>query len=208
MDELLSLRKLCDKHKIVLIFDEIITGFRFQKMAVSLYANINPDLILLAKAMANGLPLAAIGGKSEILDGDYFVSSTYAGEVLSLVACKAVCEILSNKKYPDYNADKLWDFGGRFIKKFNAQLGPHLTIEGYPTRGAFVGDPLVKACFMEKAVKANILTGPSWFYNFDLIREDFNFFTFVNEFKHYLERGDLKLEGRMPSSPFASRSRS
>jgi acetylornithine/succinyldiaminopimelate/putrescine aminotransferase len=207
MDELLALRKLCDKHGIVLIFDEIITGFRYRKLSVALDTNILPDLILLGKAMANGLPLAAVGGKAAILDGDYFVSSTYAGEILSLTATQAVLNILVNKRYPDYNLDKLWEYGERFIKKFNQELSPHLELVAYPTRGVFKGDDLVKACFMEKAIQCKILTGPSWFYNFDLIKEDFNFFQFVNEFKHYLARGDLRITSRMPTSAFASRSR-
>ena len=61
-------------------FDEAVTGFRFQNYFVCRWLNIEPDLVIIGKAIANGFPLAGVTGRKEIMDGSYFVSSTYAGE--------------------------------------------------------------------------------------------------------------------------------
>lgn len=203
---LYALREKCTKAGTLLIFDEVITGFRFPKFSVSTYLNIVPDLIIIGKAMANGMPLAAVGGKAKVMDGDYFVSSTYAGDIYSLSACKRVCELLTSD--PSYSITKLWDAGRNFRDKFNAIALPlGLSIEGYPTRGSFKGTELVKALFMQEACKAKFLFGPSWFYNFHLISEDYNFFSFLKDFTINMRTGGISLQGRMPSSPFSQRAR-
>ena len=89
---LAGLRALCDERGALLIFDEIITGLRVPKFCVANYYKVIPDLILFGKALAGGMPLAAIGGKAAVLDGDYFVSSTFAGETASLAAATAVVD--------------------------------------------------------------------------------------------------------------------
>lgn len=203
---LLRLREKCDKFGTVLIFDEVITGFRFQKYSVAQAFNIYPDLFIIGKAMAGGLPLAAVGGKKKIMDGDYFVSSTYAGDIFSLAACKATVDLAMRD--PAYSVEKLWDIGEVFMKKFNSMtehLG--LSIVGYPSRGSLNGLDVVKALFMQEACKAGFLFGPSWFYNTHLILEDHNFFTFLKDFVQNMNLNQIKLEGRMPTSPFSARSR-
>ncbi len=70
------LRAECTKHGVLLIFDEIITGFRFPGYSVAQHFGITPDLICLGKAIANGMPLAAVGGKYAVMNcGEYFISS-------------------------------------------------------------------------------------------------------------------------------------
>lgn len=189
----------------LVIFDEVITGFRFQKGSVAQYWNLYPDLIIVGKAMAQGLPLAAVGGKKEVMSGDYFVSSTYAGEILSLIACRITVDTLMNVS--GYKIDRLWEAGERFIDKFNKIIGEHVTLKGYPTRGVFYGDSLKKALFFQEAVKAGYLFCNSWFYNFPLMKYDDFFFSFLTDFKTRLELGSIKLEGDLPASPFAQRVR-
>lgn len=201
-----ALRDKCTKVGALLIFDEVITGFRFPKRCVAQYWNIIPDLIVIGKAMANGLPLSAVGGKAEIMDGGYFVSSTYAGEILSLSACQKVCELLAGSHR--YDMDRLWEEGQRFMDRFNEMLSPRLSIEGYPTRGVFKGEPLDKALLFQEAIKAGILLCNSWFYNFGLVDHNHFFFTFLKDFKGRFERGEINLEGELPRSPFAERVRS
>lgn len=200
-----SLRLRCDETGTVLIFDEIITSFRYPKACVAQYYNIIPDLIVIGKAMANGMPLSAVGGKAKLMDGEYFVSTTFAGEILSLTACKAVCELLTGSH--KYDIDRLWEEGQRFIDKFNEMCSPHIEIEGYPTRGVFKGLPYTKAILFQEACKAGILLCNSWFYNFGLIDHNHFFFTFLKDFMDRLKRGELKLEGELPRSPFAQRVR-
>ena len=79
-DYLSGLRKLADKHGIVLIFDEIRTGFRVDIGGAQKLYNVKPDLSVIGKAMANGYPISAVVGKRDIMNvasHKVFVSSTY-----------------------------------------------------------------------------------------------------------------------------------
>lgn len=196
-----ELRRVCDEHGTMLIFDEVITGFRFKKFSVSNAYNITPDLIVIGKAMANGLPLAAVGGKEHVMNNrDWFVSSTYAGEVLSLKACEVVCNLL--QKNPDYNINMLWERGQDFIDAFNDQP-TDIKISGYPTRGVFTGDEVRVATFMAEMAKLGILFCKSWFYNFHHwdVQEDVLHTSQL--IKEKIERG-MELKYPMPKSPFAA----
>ena len=90
-----ALRDICDKHGIVLICDEIQTGFaRTGKMFASEYLGIEPDIMTMAKGMAGGFPLSGVVGKAEIMDAANpgGIGGTYAGSPLG---CRAALEVLS-----------------------------------------------------------------------------------------------------------------
>ena len=89
------LREITERHGAVLIFDEIVTGFRVATAGVQEYFGVTPDLAVFAKGIANGMPLAAYVGRAEVMEGVYkaIVSSTYGGEALSLAAAKACIEV-------------------------------------------------------------------------------------------------------------------
>lgn len=198
-----ELRETCTKHGVMLIFDEVITGFRWPKLSVSNCWGITPDLIVLGKAIANGMPLAAVGGKYAVMNGaEYFVSSTYAGETLSLVAAKKTIELLHIK-----DMNWLWRKGQDFIDQFNSVCPEKVRLEGYPTRGILTGDPLCKALFMQEAVLAGMLWGPSYFYNFPLAEEAPHALGAIKAILGRIDRGEVKLKGEMPSSPFAQKVR-
>lgn len=199
-----ALRQKCTKSGTLLIFDEIITGFRFPKFSVSRFFGVEPDLICLGKAMANGFPLAAVGGKYATLNADqYFVSSTYAGCVDALKACEKVCELLQKQ----YKLDELWEEGARFIKKFNSFWPEKIQIEGYPSRGVFKGDEKIKALLFQEACFAGILLGPSWWMNFPLMQKSFAVLDTLKDIIYRIQSGNVELLGSMPSSPFAQKMR-
>jgi 4-aminobutyrate aminotransferase-like enzyme len=198
------LREACTKSGTILIFDEVVTGFRFPRFSVSSYWGITPDLIVLGKAIANGMPLAAVGGKYDVMNGsEYFVSSTYAGETLSLAAAKKTMELLQSKN----DLDWLWKQGQAFLDEFNAVWPEMISIAGYPTRGAFVGDPLVKALFMQESCLAGILFGPSWFLNFPAAAEWRDAMGAIKAILGRIKRGEVQLKGDLPSSPFSQKVR-
>lgn len=201
-----NLKNKCKASGTLLIFDEVITGFRFRNHSVARHFNIIPDLIVLGKALGGGFPLAAVGGKSEVMDGDYFVSSTYAGDIVSLAACKAATLLLL--KNSKYDIEKLADEGDAFIKRFNETVGKWVKIEGYSTRGVLAGSDLNVALFMQEAARAQFLFGKSWFYNYDLVKENYMFFSFLESFAKSMALGQVKLIGEMPKSPFSERVRS
>jgi glutamate-1-semialdehyde 2,1-aminomutase len=86
------LRKRTSELGIVFIFDETVTGFRVAKNGAQGYLGITPDLTTFGKGIANGFPLSALGGRSEIMNlmDRIFFSGTFGGELLSLAAAKIV----------------------------------------------------------------------------------------------------------------------
>ncbi len=96
-----ALRALCDKHGIVLIVDEIQSGFgRTGKMFAVEYAGVEPDLMTVAKSIAGGVPLAGLIGKAEIMDAPPpgGLGGTYAGSPLGCAAALAVLEVMQSEK--------------------------------------------------------------------------------------------------------------
>lgn len=96
-----ALRKLCDQHGIVMIADEIQTGFgRTGKMFACEHSNVEPDLITMAKGIAGGFPIAAVVGKAEIMDAPLpgGLGGTYGGSPLGCVAALAVLEIIEEEQ--------------------------------------------------------------------------------------------------------------
>ena len=94
------LRALCDQHGILLICDEVQTGFaRTGRLFATEYAGIEADIMTLAKGLAGGFPLAAVVGKSEVLEavGPGGVGGTYGGNPLSCVAALAVLDVIEEE---------------------------------------------------------------------------------------------------------------
>ncbi|QYJ81830.1 4-aminobutyrate--2-oxoglutarate transaminase [Shewanella aegiceratis] len=96
-----ALRALCDQHGIVLVMDEIQTGFgRTGKMFSCEHAGVEPDLMTMAKGIAGGFPLAAVVGKSEIMDAPLpgGLGGTYGGSPVGCVAALAVLEVMQEEQ--------------------------------------------------------------------------------------------------------------
>lgn len=89
-----SLRSFCSSNNILLIFDEVITGFRFAKGGAQELFGVTPDLSCFGKGIANGFPISVIAGKREIMEGfkEVFFSGTFGGELLSLTAANVVLD--------------------------------------------------------------------------------------------------------------------
>ena len=96
-----SLREICDKYGILLILDEIQTGYaRTGKMFACEYSGVEPDLMTLAKGIAGGFPIAAVAGRAEVMDGPEpgGLGGTYAGSPLGCVAGLAVFEVIEEER--------------------------------------------------------------------------------------------------------------
>lgn len=94
---LAGVRELTREHGVVLIFDEVVTGFRLAKGGAQEYFGVVPDMSTFAKAISNGFALGAITGKREVMQAasDSFISSVYWAEATGLAAGKAtLCEYL------------------------------------------------------------------------------------------------------------------
>jgi glutamate-1-semialdehyde 2,1-aminomutase len=153
-----GLRDWCTQNRVVLIFDEVVTGARFEKFAAQEYFGVRPDLTVLSKGIANGMPLAVVGGRREIMKtferDDFFASTTFGGECLSLAACLATLDIL-HTQIPEM-ARK-----GAIVKMvFDQAFSGSAFCIGYPTRTQFEfpGVPH-KALFWQECAKRGILFG-------------------------------------------------
>ncbi len=128
-----TLRELCDKNGTVLIFDQVLTGFRLAKGGAQEYFGVIPDLSTYAKAMANGYPLSAYTGKKEIMQklNDVIITTTYAGETLSLAASKATLTVMNREPVQEY----IWKMGKRLMGGFDtiaAEMGISYRTFGLP----------------------------------------------------------------------------
>lgn len=201
-----NLREETRKHETLLIFDEIITGFRWPKHCVANDTGISPDIICIGKTMAGGLPLSMVGTAPGVgNDQDWFVSGTFYGDTLSLAAFMEVTRLIKNT----FRIEQLWKEGEYFKNEFNNIWPDGVKITGYPSRGVFAfRDDKTKALFFQESCKANILVGSSFFFNFkhiDIMDAA------LNSFKDILlkiKNNDIELEGEMPKTPFAQKQRS
>ena len=114
------LRNITNKYGALLIFDEIVTGFRVAIGGVQEYFGITPDLAVFAKGIANGMPLSVYLGRRDVMHCSdrgqgVSISSTYGGETLSLAACKAAIETYRTKHVVEH----LWSHGDYIWSRLN-----------------------------------------------------------------------------------------
>lgn len=111
-----DVRRLTEREGIVLIFDEVVSGFRYAAGGASEYYSVSPDLITFGKGMANGMPISVIAGKKALLEmietKNVFISTTFGGECLSLAAAIKTIEILDR----DNGYEHMWALGDMFLK--------------------------------------------------------------------------------------------
>jgi len=138
-----KIRQLCDKYGIVLVFDEVKTGFRIANGGAQEYFGIKADLVTYAKAMGNGFPIAAVGGKEEVMGvigyGSVAHGGTYSGNVVGAAAADATLEILENEPIIETifeNGQKLMDGVGEILARHGI---PHYVTGLPPMFSAILG---------------------------------------------------------------------
>ena len=167
-DFLKKVKKLTHENDAVLIFDEIVTGFRFANGGAQELFDVEPDITVLGKGIANGMPLSAVVGKSEymkILD-DVFFSTTYAGDTLSLAAAKAT--LMEIKEKPVIK--NIWANGLHLMEEFNKitkENSLNIDLSGYPVRMKMNGrdsrgndSVLIRSLLIQEMVKRGIFMHP------------------------------------------------
>jgi 4-aminobutyrate aminotransferase / (S)-3-amino-2-methylpropionate transaminase / 5-aminovalerate transaminase len=138
-----ALRTLCDKHGIVFIADEIQTGFaRTGRMFAIEHYGVEPDLMTMAKSLANGLPLAAIVGKAQIMDAPApgGLGGTYAGSPVACAAALAVLEVMEKEDLPA-RANQVGELVTRRLRTLQSKLTCIGDVRGL---GAMVAMELVR----------------------------------------------------------------
>ena len=129
-----SVRELTHRHGIVLVFDEMLTGFRFAPGGAQEYFGVTPDLAAFGKGIANGFPLSAVTGRRDLmmLMEDIFFSGTYGGETLSLAAASVVLERMATGE----PTKQMADIGERLVARIDHVRSPQshefLKFSGHP----------------------------------------------------------------------------
>lgn len=100
------LRQVCDTHGILLVFDEIITGFRHGLGGAGVQQGVHPDLAAFGKAMSNGFMIAALTGRRDVMSlmgpaGRVYFSGTFNGHLLSVAAAQKTIEIMQTEPVHD-----------------------------------------------------------------------------------------------------------
>jgi glutamate-1-semialdehyde 2,1-aminomutase len=159
-----GLRRLCDEHGALLIFDEVITGFRHHIGGVQAITGVLPDLTTMGKAIANGFPLAAVGGRRAHMErfntnpaGDVHFGGTYNGNSIAVEAGLATIEQLEDGRVHAH-VFRLGDRMRRGLAEIAARVGVPAVVGGYGS--------LFVLCFME---------GPLESYD-DVLRNDHELF--------------------------------
>ena len=131
-----KVRELCDQEEALLIFDETITGFRYDRGGAQELFHVKPDLCTFGKGIANGYPLSVVAGKREIMRSmeTIFFSGTFGGELLSLTAAREV--LLMHQL--DLVVPKLINIGEKINEGINQlivefDLSATLRISGHPS---------------------------------------------------------------------------
>jgi glutamate-1-semialdehyde 2,1-aminomutase len=132
-----ALRAICDRNGIVLIFDEVITGFRHHLGGYQTICEVMPDLTALGKAVANGYPLGALGGRAELMDRiaaegsrQVFAAGTYNGH--PAVAAAALETIRKLEQEPVH--EHIYRLGERArteLAALYAELGIQVVVSGF-----------------------------------------------------------------------------
>ena len=157
---------LCKENNVLLIFDEMWTGFRIALGGAQEYFGITPDMATYSKAIANGMPIAVLTGRKDILDlsdTDVFFYTTFGGEALSLAATKATIEEMKERKVQEH-FDKL---GGKLKNGYNELAQKHdlgfskaigYNFRSMVTFGEEAGDPfIIKSFVQQEMIKRGIL---------------------------------------------------
>lgn len=176
-----KVRKLTKENDSILIFDEIVTGFRLANGGGQEYFGVEPDITVLGKGIANGMPLSAVVGKAEYMKifDEVFFSTTYAGETLSLAAAQATINEFKEKSV----IKKMWENGNLLIEGFDRiakEQSLEITLTGYPIRMRLVCKDLngkesitMKSLLIQEMVKRGIFMHPGVEYiSFSHEKED------------------------------------
>ncbi|MEG3618555.1 aminotransferase class III-fold pyridoxal phosphate-dependent enzyme [Magnetovibrio sp. PR-2] len=177
-----AVQELAHKHGTLLVFDEVVTGFRWAAGGAQEYYGVTPDLASFGKALGNGMPIAAIVGAADIMKEmeDVFLSSTFGGETLSIAASLAVLDKIRTQPVIEH----VWNVGGiiaahvRKAIKDNG-LGDYMSLIGadpwtilaYKDAGETKKEA-IKTLFVREMLKAGVLINASNNVSYSFSQDD------------------------------------
>jgi glutamate-1-semialdehyde 2,1-aminomutase len=197
-----GLKDLAHRHGTLLIFDEIITGFRWSLGGAQAYYGVTPDLASFGKAMGNGMPISAVVGRADImrLMEDIFYSGTFGGEALSIAASIATIDKMEREGVTDC----LWERGAALMdaarkKIVDAGLADVIGLTGLAPWAILTyqdhpnGSKLaIKTLFLREMIAAGVLINAS--HNICYAHSETDFGRVLGAYDHALDsvRGALR----------------
>ena len=210
-----EVKKMTHHYGALLIFDEIISGFRFSLGGAQELTNVTPDLATFAKAISNAVPLSAIVGKKEYMASlsNTFFSFTYGGDCIGLAAAKACIPKLEREDVAGH-----LDVVGKYLKNgFNELAKNHDLQEfieciGYPCRSiiSFNGkkkynDLEIKSYFQQELIRRGILWAAyhalSWSHKKKDIKKTLTAYDEVMGLFKYIVDNNLNLRNKIEGIP-------
>ena len=159
-----GLRRLCDESGALLVFDEVITGFRVARGGAQERYGVLPDLTVLGKIVGGGLPLAAFGGRAELMErlapaGDVYQAGTLSGNPLATAAGLSVLRRLTPAVYEQLEAKgRRLDALGQYGRFERVGAMATLFVDDYPAlfrhlleRGIYLAPSQNEAMFLSTA---------------------------------------------------------
>jgi glutamate-1-semialdehyde aminotransferase len=130
---LAGVRRLADEHEVVLIFDEVRSGFRVHIGGAQALYGVTPDLCALGKALANGYPLTALVGRASFMEAsrDTFISSTYFGNGMDMAAALKTLELMEQSQVLEH-IQQIGTGLQEQMQKLVREFGLPVTISPYP----------------------------------------------------------------------------
>ena len=164
-----EVRNLASKYNTILIFDEVLTGFRFHRGGYQSVCGVTPDLACFSKAMGNGMPISALVGKKKYMSQSQqiYYSLTFGGETLSLAATKATLEIMDREDVPSVIAEN----GQYLLDHLNILLNQHglndvISFQGFPCRNVMIVKDYedipaadIRTYWIQECNRLNVLNG-------------------------------------------------
>ena len=175
-DFMTGVRRICDEHGIVLVVDEVQTGFgRTGRMFATEHYGIEPDLLVIAKSIAGGLPLSGVLGKAEIMDAppDSAIGGTYVGNPVALAAALAVLDIFEDEdlveraqQIGERIRERMVSWQDRFEQIGDVRgLGAMLALELVESRETKEPNPKLATAIVEAAAERGLLLLKSGIYS-------------------------------------------
>ena len=162
------MKELCRKNKSLLIFDEVITGFRINLGGAQKFFGVNPDLSCFGKAMANGFPISAVTGKKKYMEifDEIFFSFTFGGETSSIAASLATIEEIKKRgtiNYVNKYGEKMKSEFNLLTSKFGIEKFVRMTGYGWWPLLCFFDEnnkpsKLLESVFRQEITRLGILT--------------------------------------------------
>jgi glutamate-1-semialdehyde 2,1-aminomutase len=199
-----KVRKLCDNHKIILIFDEISSAFRINTGGIHLFYGVIPDMAIFGKSLGNGYPIGAVIGKKEYMNAaqQSFISSTFFTEDIGFTA--AIATIKKHQKYNVGNhINKLGLYFQKRLKEIGKEVGIKITVSGLSAFSSWSFDYdngiEIKTLYIQKMLERKILAKNAFYLSYAHKKNDVDYYL-TNIKEVFIEINKLIKDGKIKNS--------